>query len=76
MLPYFLAVRKPKRLAQSGTKRIAPEGYEQEDQNPYDRPDSCDRPSRLNECLYENTIRTIANDPDDWDNLDCLDKIE
>ena len=48
MLSYFLAVRKPKRLAQCGTKRIAPEGYEQEDLNPYDRPDSCDRPSRLN----------------------------
>ena len=29
----FLAVRKPKRVAQCGTKRIAPEGYEQEDKN-------------------------------------------
>ena len=29
----FLAVRKPKLVAQCGTKRIAPEVYEQEDQN-------------------------------------------
>ena len=29
----FLAVRKPKRVAQCGIKRIAPEVYEQEDQN-------------------------------------------
>ena len=26
--------------------------------------------------LYENTTRTIANDPDDWDNPDCLVRIE
>lgn len=33
MLSNFLEVRKPKRVAQWGTKRIAPEGYEQEDKN-------------------------------------------
>ena len=97
MLSHFLAVRKPKRVVQCGTKRIAPEGYEQEDQNfkltyrweslvflwssgSFRSPQSSQimlgrLELRLGR-LYENTTWTIANDPDDWDNPDCLVRIE
>ena len=48
---------------------------------PYDPPHRPDRPSRLKKCSddrisYGNATQMIANDPDDWDDLKSLDRIE